>query len=127
MQVVRNPDLARVAQEVARVRSGGKHRRLPNELRQQVMDLVTSGLGIARVSKACGLQQSVLYRWRQEMRRSFRSSELTPKRLAVVAEGCLLPVPPNPPFVARFVVNDVTVEIETCNLRALVMSLRSAP
>jgi transposase-like protein len=126
MQVVRNPDLARVAQEVARVRSGGKHQRLPLELRQQVMDLVTSGLGIARVARACGLQQSSLYRWRQERRRSFRSS-LQPKRLAVVAGDSRPPVLPGPPFIARLVVDDVAVEIETNDLRALVLSLRSVP
>ncbi len=86
MVAVRSVELVRLSEECVRVRGVGKRSRVPKDLRKRVLSLVTSGVSVGQVARSCGLSASLIYKWRTELCRRYRSEGLV-KRLTVVSDS----------------------------------------
>lgn len=125
MSAVSRADLARVSEQVARLRQGGGRRPVPKDLRQQVMSLVTAGMGVTKVARSCGLSPSLVYKWRADLRSACARGEAA-RRLVVVHES---PVRPSlsPTATARLVIKDMVIEFDASALPSLIAALRVLP
>ena len=125
MVAVRSVELVRLSEEFVRVRGVGKRSRVPKDLRKRVLSLVTSGVSVGQVARSCGLSASLIYKWRTELFRPYRSEGLV-KRLTVVSDS-IKPDTSSSPFAARIVVKDIVIEIDVNSLPDVISALRAIP
>jgi transposase-like protein len=86
---------------------------------------VTSGHSIGQVAKSCGLSASAIYKWRNDLRHSFRSEDRV-RRLAIVPEHTKQSSASSLCH-ARIVVKGIVIEIDLDRLPDVIAALRELP